>query len=318
MRRVIVIVAILALLAVVGYFLFDRFFIGDNAPVTVGTPVITSQFGDIKTKAKTAAPTSTNSAYNAADGIQLVAYVPVQPAEPVNQQQPYKSCVEQRGATATPAGVAAQATAAATAAAAEAAATPGEPDFIVLSIVAEESEACYQVGELFVDQNNKFNLAIGVTKAIAGEIAIDRANLANSKVGDIVVSIDQLKSDSGQRDRAIRGRWIETSKYPEVKLTNAKVVGLPARPAKDGEVVTFQIVGTMQVRDVQKELTWDVSASLSNGTLIGTATTDVKMTDFKFDPPEILGMIKANNDAHLILNFVAREPDAAAAATAAK
>jgi hypothetical protein len=72
----------------------------------------------------------------------------------------------------------------------------------------------------------------------------------------------------------------------------------------------------MQVRQATQPMTWDVTASLSNSTLVGAATTDFKMTDFGFDPPEIAGTLKANNDIHVIFNFVARE--LGAAATAAK
>ena len=126
-------------------------------------------------------------------------------------------------------------------------AATAEPDFIVLNIVGMSSEACYQVGETFLNRQPPFNLAVGITKAIAGQIAIDRANVSNSKIGDIVIDISQLTSDERMRDGRIRSQWLESNKYPQAKLTNAKLVGLPARPYKDGEVLTFQIAGDLEV-----------------------------------------------------------------------
>lgn len=318
MRRYVLIAAVLAVVVVAAYVIFGILLPGTTQPLTTGTPVITSQFGDIKTKEKTAAPTSTTGAFNTGDyGVRLVAYAPQADSGLVPFQIEITPCNAVSGATATPPGDSAQPTAAATlmATAAATAAANVEPDFIVMQIVSEESEACYQVGELFLDQRNRFNLAIGITKAIAGEIAIDRANLANSRVGEIAIDISQLRSDSGTRDGRIRRDWLESNKFPLAKLTESRVVGLPARAYEDGEVLNFQVVGLLQIRDVQKEVVWNVTASLTGDTLTGSASADILMTDFGFEPPEILGTLRANNEAHLILNFVAREPGTQAAAT---
>jgi polyisoprenoid-binding protein YceI len=311
-RRLVVVALILAVIVVVGFIVFGVIIPGSEQSKTSGTlPAFTSQFGDIKTKAKTAAPTSTTGAFNDGNAIKLVSFVQKSGQAKLFQGFEFTSCTEQRGSTATPK---APATKAATPAATEAAsaatadAVAGEPDFIVLRIVPEESEACYQVGEVFFNQRNAFNLAIGVTKAIVGEIAIDRANLSNSKIGDITVDISQLRSDESMRDGRIRRDWLESNKYPLAKFTEARAIGLPARALQDGEVLTFQIVGMMQVREVKKELTFDVTASLTGDTLTGTATTDVKMTDFGFEPPSIAGMLRANDEVHIVFNFVAREP----------
>jgi polyisoprenoid-binding protein YceI len=310
-RRLVVAALVLAVIAVAGFIIFGVVIPGSEQSKTSGTlPAFTSQFGDIKTKARTAAPTSTTGALNDGNSVKLASYVEESNAGKLFQGFQFTSCTELRGSTATPK---APATKAATkdAPATEAAtadASAAEPDFIVLRIVPEESEACYQVGEIFFNQRNAFNLAIGVTTAIVGEVAIDRANLANSKVGDITVDISQLRSDDGMRDGRIRRDWLQSNKFPLAKLTEARVVGLPVGPFQDGELLVFQVIGMLQVREVKKEITFDVMASLTGDTLTGTATTDVKMTDFGFDPPSIAGMLRANDEVHIVFNFVAREP----------
>lgn len=317
-RRLLVAALIVVAVAAIGLIVITQVLPGLTQAQTAGTPAITSQFGDIKTRVKTAAPTSTTSMFNERtnDSVAFIAYR-TEPQQAVTLAQfQFKSCTEDRGATPTPEGAPAQATAAPTLEPAATAAAVGEPDFIVLRIVGEESEACYQVGEVFFNQNNRFNLAVGVSNAINGEIAIDRANVANSKIGEIAVDISQLRSDEFMRDGRIRRQWLESNKYPVAKLTDAKTVGLPARPYKDGEVLNFKVVGMLQIRDVKKEITFNTTASLRGDTLTGTATTDFKMTDFGFDPPSIAGMLKADNAVHLIFNFVAREPSEDAATPA--
>jgi polyisoprenoid-binding protein YceI len=304
---------VLAIVAVAGFIVFGIVIPGSEQSKTSGTlPAFTSQFGDIKTKAKTAAPTSTTGALNDGNGVKLASYVEKSNKGKLFQSFQFTSCAEMRGATATPKSQPTATQAAPTPTEASSAATAdasaAEPDFIVLRIVPEESEACYQVGEIFFNQRNAFNLAIGVTTAIVGEVAIDRANLANSKVGDITVDISQLRSDDGMRDGRIRRDWLQSNKFPLAKLTEARAVGLPVGPFQDGELLVFQVIGMLQVREVKKEITFDVMASLTDDTLTGTATTDVKMTDFGFDPPSIAGMLRANDEVHIVFNFVAREP----------
>ncbi len=294
---------------------------GTTPAVNTGTPVAPKIPG-IATRAKTptAAPTAAGSSKNLSqDGVELVSFHSVSRSLPQRGDlQQFISCTELRGATATPKPKSDVATSTPTPTpdvTAEPTVDPAsiDSDYIVVDIVGAESEACYQVGEIFLD-GNQFNIAIGVSHAIAGEIAIDRANIANSKIGDIVVDISQFQSDEPQRDGRIRRQWLESNKYPLIKLTDTKVIGLPVRAYKEGEVLHFQVVGNLLVRDVTKEKTFNVTASLKDNTLIGTATTDFLMTDFGFDPPNIADLLKANNQVHVVFNFVAREPSGDSAA----
>lgn len=237
-------------------------------------------------------------------------------AAPNYQEQLYQSCTDQRGITPTPTPESAEPTVAATAAgtavatsaATAVAVTPADNgDLTFYKIVGKESEACYQVGEIFIDEDNRFNLAVGVTKSIDGQIAIDKNNVVNSVIGDIVINVSEFQSDSPRRDGIIRQRWLESNKYPLAKLTESKTIGLPPRAYKSGEVLSFQVVGMLEVHGTKRETTFTVQAWLKVDALVVTAYTDVKMTDFGFDPPSIADLIKANDDARLVLNLVARE-----------
>lgn len=222
----------------------------------------------------------------------------------------YVSCTTDRGATATPTGAAPVAIATATTTAATpaptSAATAVAADYTVYEIAGAESEACYVVGESLPGQGKPFNLAVGVTKAIDGQIAIDTKALSASKIGQIVIDISQFKSDQTMRDGQIRQRFLESNKYPLAKFTPTQIIGLPDGAYTPGETLTFQIAGTLNVHNTDHDETLDVSAQLVDAnTLVATATTDILMTDFNVMPPEIPGFVKANNQAHLIFNLVA-------------
>ena len=63
----------------------------------------------------------------------------------------------------------------------------------------------------------------------------------------------------------------------------------------------------LEVHGTKRETTFAARAWLKDDALVVTAYTNVKMTDFGFDPPSIADLIKANDDARLVLNLVARE-----------
>jgi polyisoprenoid-binding protein YceI len=232
----------------------------------------------------------------------------------------FTSCTADRRITPTPTGAALVATAAATQAATAAAtaaatqaatqaatAVAADPDFVVFAIAAKESEACYQVGEVFLNRGNQFALAVGVTTAISGEIAIDRNNTANSTLGQLVIDISQLASDSPNRDGAIRRQWLESNKFPLAKFTTKKITGLPVGKYTAGSALTFTVSGDLEVRGKTRPTDFKVTATLKDGVLYGSGFADVKMSDWGFDAPNIAGTLKANDEARLIFNFVARE-----------
>lgn len=217
------------------------------------------------------------------------AQTPVQTAAPVQTEQP---------------SAAVEATVAVTVEVPQAAAAPAG-ETVVYKIVPGESRAEYQVGETFFSQNNRFNLAVGVTSAINGEITLDMSNPQNAKLGVITVDISQLKSDSNRRDDRIRQSWLESAAYPTATFTPTKIEGLPAA-YNMGDEITFTVTGDLTVRQVTKPVTFQVKAKLLDNQLTGTAETTISLNEFGVGPIEIAGMLKTEDSAKLVLNFVAR------------
>ncbi len=183
------------------------------------------------------------------------------------------------------------------------AAPPAGPQRFV--IVPGESQVMYRVGETLIRDGNRFNLAVGVTPTVRGEIIIDRADPRASRVGPIEVDISRFRSDSQRRDSAIRERWLESARYPIAEFTPTRIDGLPAQH-EEGREMTLRITGDLKIRTVVKPVTFVTTLKLSGGELTGTATGKILMTDFGFAPPAIFGILRAQNEVEIEFRFVAR------------
>ena len=172
-------------------------------------------------------------------------------------------------------------------------------------IVPAESQVIYRVAETFINENNRFNLAVGITQIVRGEIFVDRRNPQHSRVGTITVDISQFRSDNARRDRAIRERWLESARYPLAEFTPTAIRGLPAAYTEDREIA-LEITGNLKIREAVKPTIFATMLKLERNIVTGTAAATILMTDFGFDPPAIFGILRAENQARLEFKFVAR------------
>jgi polyisoprenoid-binding protein YceI len=237
------------------------------------------------------------------------------------QTQLYKSCEEDKLTAPLSDQPASTATEAATEQAAATEAAPTNENIVFLSVVANESQACYLTSETFLQGNFMqlpagFNGAVGITQTISGDIALDLTNVGNSQIGDLNVNVSEFKSDNDRRDGFIRQNFLQSNKYPYATLTNATAVGLPTGPYKDGTTLTFQIKGTLKVHDTERDTTFDATGTYTNGTLVVKATTDLKMSDFGIEVPNIGGLLKVDDAMRLEINLVARASDSTTATPA--
>lgn len=210
-------------------------------------------------------------------------------------------------ATSAPPGVSPAATAATggTTTTQTTAATEGTTTTQTFAIVPEESKVSYTVNEVFLREGVVNATAIGVTQIISGAVSFDRSNPQNSQVGPITIDISAFKSDRDRRDSAIRERWLESARYPLATFVPTEISGLPTTYT-DGQEITLQITGDMTVRDITKPVTFETVGSINGNEMRGTATTSILMTDFGFNPPDILNVLRAENDVLLTFDFVAR------------
>ncbi len=91
-------------------------------------------------------------------------------------------------------------------------------------------------------------------------------------------------------------------------FTPTQIQGLPDAYTP-GREITVQILGDLKIREVTRPATFSTKLRLDGATLTGIATTTIRMTDFGFEPPSILGVLKAENEAKLEFAFVARRAE---------
>jgi polyisoprenoid-binding protein YceI len=171
-------------------------------------------------------------------------------------------------------------------------------------IVPAQSEASYEVQEQFARLPLP-SKAVGQTNTIQGELALRMGDPPQLESSSFTVDLRTLRSDSARRDQFIREQWLESNRYPMAEFTATRIEQIPSGYA-EGQEVPLKITGTMKIRDVTRELTFDARASLRSNTITGTATTFLLMRDFGFDPPNILGVVSVEDGVNLTVKFTAQ------------
>jgi predicted lipoprotein with Yx(FWY)xxD motif len=173
------------------------------------------------------------------------------------------------------------------------------------TILPSESQVSYEVGEVFINQNNRFNVAVGVTDQIAGEGFLDLSNPRTAWIGPIAVDISQFTSDSQRRDDAIRRDFLESAQFPMATFVPTQIEGLP-ESYNEGDQVSLQINGDLTVREITHPVTFEATLQVSEGVLLGEASTTILMSDFGVGPISILGILNTEDEVKLTINLVAQ------------
>ncbi|HKZ85876.1 MAG TPA: YceI family protein [Anaerolineae bacterium] len=160
----------------------------------------------------------------------------------------------------------------------------------------------YEVSETFF-QDNRFAVAVGTTQAIAGELLIDFAQPSNTQIGDIVIDVSQFTSDESRRDNFIRNNALQSAQYPLATFTPQSIDGLPAQIA-EGESVSFTMTGDLTVKETTRSVTWNVTLTLDGDRIVGTASTEILMSDFGAGPIQ-LAFLATEDQVNLFFDFVA-------------
>ncbi len=175
----------------------------------------------------------------------------------------------------------------------------------VYRIDPTQSQMSYGVDENIVGQTAHH--AVGTTNGIAGELAINVSNPSASRVGTIVVNVEQLHSDNHLRDATIRTSYLDSAKTPLASFATTSITGLPDHLA-EGTTYHFTLHGTLTVNGIAAPADWQASGSYSEGKLTATATTTVKMSTFGVGPIELAGLVSTSDTVSLTFKLVALDP----------
>ncbi|MDX2163707.1 MAG: YceI family protein [bacterium] len=183
-----------------------------------------------------------------------------------------------------------------------AASTAGETT--VFSIVPEESEVRFSLGE---DLRGERVTVVGTTDQVAGQLEVDFATPANSEIGVIRINVRTLRTDNEFRDRAIRGFVLQSAedRFEFAQFMPNTLTGMPESVTL-GEPFTFQITGDLQLREIMQPVTFDVTVTpISETRIEGTASATVTRAQYELTIPNAPGVANVSEEVLLEIDFVA-------------
>jgi polyisoprenoid-binding protein YceI len=177
-------------------------------------------------------------------------------------------------------------------------------DPITAELVQAESEARFLIDEVL---NNQSKTVVGVTDQVAAQLIIDPANPANVQMGPVTINARTLVTDNNFRNRAIQNEILDTAEFEFITFTPTQFVGLPSS-GTIGETFVFQIIGDLSIRDVTREVTFDLSVTVDSGTqLHGLGTTTISRQNFDLGVIELPPQVASLKDSVILeLEFVAQ------------
>jgi polyisoprenoid-binding protein YceI len=172
---------------------------------------------------------------------------------------------------------------------------------VILAIQPGESEARFYIYEQL---NGQDKTVIGVTDQVAGQVAVNPADLSQPQFGPIQVNARTLVTDDSRRNNAIRNRILFTDRYEFVTFTPTAVSGLSGSGAVGGSY-TFQVSGDLAIRDVTRPVTFEVTLQAESETrLVGFAAAAIRRSDFDIAVPSVPFVANVGDEITLELDFV--------------
>ena len=168
-------------------------------------------------------------------------------------------------------------------------------------IAGAESTGTYTVREKLASLPLP-NEAVGKTNAITGTIYLD------GRASTVTVDLRTLTSDQSRRDRYIRtDGGIRSNRYPYAVFTATDVQAFAAE-LEQGKTASGTLTGTMTIRDVEKPFSFKIEARMVQGVLQLHGAADFTWADFNIPPPNIRGFVQVENNVHIEVLLVARQP----------
>jgi polyisoprenoid-binding protein YceI len=181
------------------------------------------------------------------------------------------------------------------------AAAPAESVRLVVDPSA--SQASYHAREQLVGKTLPSD-AVGTTKSVSGTLVLATDGSVRGDQSTITVDLTKLQSDESRRDNWIKNNTLQTSQFPMATFVASGVQGLPL-PLPTAGQATFQLLGDLTVHGVTRPVTWQVTAQFTGTHISGSATTDVKITDFGMTPPKVGPVLNIEDGLTLELAFTA-------------
>jgi polyisoprenoid-binding protein YceI len=135
------------------------------------------------------------------------------------------------------------------------------------------------------------NEAVGRTTVVDGRLEVDGTQVA---VAEVTADLTRLTSDEARRDDAIRGRGLESDRFPEATFVLTSPIDLGE--VAQGEDVQAEAAGDLTVHGVTRPVVLDIDARWDTDVLRVVGTTPFSLQEFEIEPP-IVGRVVSIEDA---------------------
>jgi polyisoprenoid-binding protein YceI len=144
--------------------------------------------------------------------------------------------------------------------------------------VAGGSEAGYRVPEVLNGQSTE---AVGRTSGVTGSLTI-----AGTKATAATFTVDMttVASDETRRDNQFKGRIMDVATHPTSTFTLTTPIDFGSVPA-DGGRLTAKATGKLTLKGVTKEVTFEVEAERTGGTIRVAGSIPITFADYGIDNP---------------------------------
>lgn len=174
---------------------------------------------------------------------------------------------------------------------------------LVYQIIPGESHVRFELDE---DLRGLRNTVVGSTDQVAGELAVDLADLSATQVGTLQINARTLATDNEFRNRAVKNDILNTNEYEFITFAPSAINGLPDSAAV-GQTVAFTIDGDLTIRDLTHAETFDVEVTaVSAEELSGTATAVIQRVNYNLNIPSVPNVANVEEEVELYIDFIAR------------
>lgn len=143
-----------------------------------------------------------------------------------------------------------------------------------------------------------------VSKSVKGSWKLNTSE-ASANTAEGKVEMASISSGNNQRDNHIKSKdYLAVEQFPEAVFAAKSFGKLPAE-WKEGETVQIPIAGTLTVKGMAKEVTFESKAQMSGGQLKLEGSTVVTFEDFGMKNPHTVVLNTENNitvQLRLLLN----------------
>lgn len=165
----------------------------------------------------------------------------------------------------------------------------------VLTSFSETYESSSAGNEIYITGTSNlhnWNMAV-VASNIVAEFDIEGLQLKNIRRVDFTCKTRDIKSNSNLMDRKTY-EAIKSDNHPEIRFT----LMVNSVPVSDGRNFSGTLRGNLNVAGLTREIAVPFTGTLNeNRTILVKGSVDLKMTDFKIEPPTaLLGTLKTGDN----------------------